>query len=245
LDARAPRWPLRGSWEFTLAVATLLVFVFAAVGASPLSRLFSNSPELGQWLVATRQIVIAVAAVVSLALPAGCVLGGFAALGPRVVRGLLTRSVELSGALPSLILLGLWRLGTDSPTLASFVTILILLKSVLTARLVAEQTGAVTRQGYVLAARALGSTKRHIFRVFVLPQLLPSLAVNAGTTAAYVVGLEGALSFVGLGPENVVSWGTLLGRAASGGPESSALVGACLASLVLSTLALYAVVRPR
>jgi peptide/nickel transport system permease protein len=201
--------------------------------------------QLGWWALATRRVLIAVAAVVAMALPVGCLLGAVAALGPGVLRGLLTRAVELSGALPSLIAVGLWQIATGSATLASFIAIVILLKGIETARLVADQTSRVMKQPYVLAALTFGSSKRRTFRVHVVPQLWPALAVNAGSTAAYVVGLEGALSFVGLGPTDGLSWGALLGYAARQAEVSWPLVWACLLSITLTTISLYTICRPR
>lgn len=270
-DLSTPRWlrPVRGSWELTAALGVLGALTFAAAiaggfDAGDVHRLeLAARAPLTSWALATRRVLLAVASVVVVALPLGCALGAVAALGPPVLRGMLTRAVELSGALPSLIAVGLWQIATGSATLASFIAIVVLLKGIETARLVADQTGRVMQQPYVLAALAFGSTKTRTFRVHVLPQLWPALAVNAGSTAAYVVGLEGALSFVGLGPTDGLSWGAILGHAAQqsagllGGNviESTVMTGAgsvpwglvwaCLASITLTTISLYTVCRPR
>lgn len=231
------------SWDRRLAVALLVGLLLSAVLAQPLAPLLP--PALGAWMLATRTVVVEVSLVVATALPAGCALGAVAALGPRLFDSLLTHAVELTGALPSLILLGLWRVSSDEPTLGGFVAILCVLKGIETARMIAELANSTRQREFVLAARALGSSPMRVFRVHVLPRLLPPLALSAASTASYVVGLEAALSFVGLGPSNVVSWGTLLGRAATQHDVSAGLTWGCVASLAATTLMLHGLVRTR
>lgn len=240
-DTWATRW-LAGSWDRGLSVAWLSGLLVVAVAAGPMATLVPAGPEA--WVRATQNVVVQVALVVAIALPVGCALGAVAALGPRVCGGLLAHAVELTGALPSLILLGLWRVSSDDPTLGGFVIILCVLKAIETARIIAELANSTRQREFVLAARALGASPSRVFRAHVLPRLFPALAVSAASAAVYVVGLEAALSFVGLGPRDVVSWGTLLGRAATGGDVSVGLFWGCAASLAVTTLALNALVRP-
>jgi peptide/nickel transport system permease protein len=109
---------------------------------------------------------------------------------------------------------------------------------------VAEQTAQLRGERYVEAARVLGCSSTRIFRVHILPKLFVTLAISTGATASYVVGLEGVLSYVGLGPTGIVSWGSLLGLAARDGGVPTGLAVASAVSIVASTLALYVVCRP-
>ena len=245
LRARARRLtrPTR-DWERVSALAVLLGWCTIAACAGWLAPRLG--PDLGAWLVATRSVLIQVVLVVLLSLPGGTLLGVAAALGPRVLQGALTRAVELTGALPSLIVVGLWRVGSSSATTLGFILVVALLKAIEVARLIAEQTAIEQRRQHVTAAHALGNRPGRIFRVHILPRLFPPLIIETGSVAAYTVGLEAAASFIGLGPEHLTSWGTILGRAARRGGEPTGLVWACLLSLTATTLALHALgSRPR
>ncbi len=229
-------------WERRVAGGLLLSLVVVALAfghATP-----ADSSAFNRWALATRQVLLEVTVVVALAIPVGCALGAAAAGGPRWLRGSLTRAVELTGALPNIILLGLWRVASETPNLTALLAILAALKAVETARVVAEHSARLRSQRYVEAARVLGSSSARVFRVHILPKLVPTLAVSTGATASYVVGLEGALSYVGLGPADIVSWGSLLGLAARDGDVPVALAATCVVSIVVSTLALYVVCRP-
>jgi peptide/nickel transport system permease protein len=154
--------------------------------------------------------------VLSISLIAGSFAGAVVAYGPKLFAGALGRLVELSGALPSLIIVGLWRIREAEPSIGGFIAVLAALKTIETARLISSETDRLSAQGFVIAARALGATKRRIFTVHVLPHLMSSLAVSSAFTAAAVIGLEAALSFVGLGLQGSGSWGALLGEVALG-----------------------------
>ena len=63
---------------------------------------------------------------------------------------------------------------------------------------------------FVEAARALGLGSVAIVFVHVIPNLLGPVSVQIGTSAAGVVLGETALGFVGLGPPDGVSLGSLI-----------------------------------
>jgi len=63
---------------------------------------------------------------------------------------------------------------------------------------------------FVVAAQAFGAGKLHIARQHIVPHLVGPLAVQVGTTAAGVVLSEASLGFIGLGPADGVSLGSLL-----------------------------------
>lgn len=250
----------RGSFQRRLALLTLGALLAVALGGQWLlmqSHAASTHPALSStwtwWLVSTRNVVWVTAGVLSISLCAGSFAGALVAYGPRLFAGALGRLVELSGALPSLIIVGLWRIRETEPSISGFIGILAALKTIETARLISSETDRLSTQGFVIAARALGASKQRIFTVHVLPHLLSALAVSSAFTAAGVVGLEAALSFVGLGLPDGSSWGALLGETALGqlefpgsaNPPSGTASKAILAllSVVAATLALYSLSR--
>ncbi len=67
--------------------------------------------------------------------------------------------------------------------------------------------------GFVVAARTLGAGGLTIARRHLLPQLAHLILVEFGLRVAGFVGAEVALSFLGLGPVDQPSWGTMLEEA--------------------------------
>lgn len=79
-----------------------------------------------------------------------------------------------------------------------------------TARVIRSQVLGLARQDYVLSARAVGATNRHIILRHILPLVL-LLAVGQFVQAtSSAILLEAALSFLGLGDPLQKSWGTIL-----------------------------------
>jgi ABC-type dipeptide/oligopeptide/nickel transport system permease subunit len=121
-----------------------------------------------------------------------------------------------------------------------FVIVLSFLRSVEIARLVRGEVLRVEGTDYLLAARALGASTRHVIRDHVLRHMLGPVLVSAAFTAASVVALEAAFGFVGLGlSSDSASWGALLGQIGSGLAARAWIVPALAA--VLTTLACYTV----
>jgi len=78
------------------------------------------------------------------------------------------------------------------------------------ARMALVQARILRAAQFVEAARALGATELRVLWRHVLPNLLGPVAIQMGTAAAGVVLGEAALGFVGLGPPDGVSLGSLL-----------------------------------
>jgi peptide/nickel transport system permease protein len=63
----------------------------------------------------------------------------------------------------------------------------------------------------VLAARSLGFGHARIIFREILPNALPPLIVTSSVMVASAILMESALSFMGLGDPNRVSWGSMIG----------------------------------
>ncbi|MDQ8155512.1 MAG: ABC transporter permease [Gemmatimonadota bacterium] len=80
-----------------------------------------------------------------------------------------------------------------------------------TARIVRAEFRDHLQRDYVLAARALGASRRRIIWRHLLPAVAPQIGVAAALALAAVIPLEAALSFVGLGVQPPMpSWGNIL-----------------------------------
>jgi peptide/nickel transport system permease protein len=103
------------------------------------------------------------------------------------------------------------------------------------ARLALVQARGIAHAPFVEAARALGATEARVVFDHVLPNVLGPVAVQLGTAAAGVVLGETALGFVGLGPGDGVSLGSILEQGTAGMIRAPhVLVAGALAVMVVS-----------
>ena len=79
-----------------------------------------------------------------------------------------------------------------------------------TARIVRAQTLSVGARPYLERARALGAGDLHQMRRHVLPNVMPLVLANTTLTVAVAILSETTLAFLGLGPSDKVSWGSIL-----------------------------------
>ena len=188
----------------------------------------------------TRTIVVIAGVSLLCAAILGLFLGALAGYGPPVLDGLLARSVELTGAVPTVMLIALLRAGGALPAGLSLVLVIAALRGVEIARLTRGEVLRVGGSDYVMAARALGATAPSVVVRHVLPHVLGPLLVSLTFGAAAIVALEAALTFLGLGlPKDSASWGALLGHAGGDARTVTWLLPAFC--VVLATASLYVV----
>ena len=108
--------------------------------------------------------------------------------------------------LPLLILLAAY-LGRN---LQNTIIIIGLLIWAGTARVIRSQVLTISKQEYVLAARAVGASDQHIIFHHILPQVSLLAIGQFVLVISTAILLEAALSFLGLGDPITKSWGTIL-----------------------------------
>lgn len=148
-----------------------------------------------------------VAALVALVI--GTTIGLVAGFYPRRLGRLLMRGVDIILVLPFLPLLIILAayLGRS---LMTTIVVIGLLSWAGSARVIRSQVISLTERDYVLAARSMGASDRHIILRHVLPRvLLLAIGVFVQATSSAIL-LEAALSFLGLGDPTQKSWGTML-----------------------------------
>ena len=91
-----------------------------------------------------------------------------------------------------------------------------------TARIVRSQVLTVKARQFIERAKAIGSSEMHIIRKHIFPNVVPLVFANAILTIAIAILSESTLSFLGLGPQDVETWGRVLEDAYN---ESAALAG--------------------
>ncbi len=174
------------------------------------------------------------------AVTAGVIGGGLAGFGPRIADALLGRAVEITGALPTVVIVALVRAIDRDDSVVSFIGVLALLQAVHVARLVRGEVLRVRGQDFVLAAQALGAAPARVFRFHVLPHVLSPVLVRAALVVAAAVALEAALGFLGLAPAmSPPSWGVALSQATPNAGGGALLLPAFAA--IATTMSLWVV----
>lgn len=79
-----------------------------------------------------------------------------------------------------------------------------------TTRIVRSQVLSLKERLFVERARAIGSRNGHILGRHILPNVMPLVFANASLTVSSAIFTEAFLSFFGLGPPDVISWGTMV-----------------------------------
>lgn len=135
-------------------------------------------------------------------------LGGY--FGGRLDYALL-RLVEIFQTMPSFVLL-IALVAIVQPSVPTLVFAIALISWPTVARLVRAEVRSIRQREYVLAARSVGYGHWRIILREVLPNVLPTLVVTASIMIASAILMESALSFMGLGDPNHVSWGSMIGN---------------------------------
>jgi peptide/nickel transport system permease protein len=79
------------------------------------------------------------------------------------------------------------------------------------ARLVRAEVIGLRNREFVQGCVALGMSDLQILARQILPNAMPSVIVAASIAVATAILFESALSFLGLGDPNVMSWGLMIG----------------------------------
>jgi len=78
------------------------------------------------------------------------------------------------------------------------------------ARIIRSQTLSLANRPYVKAAKAVGAGDLRIIYLHIAPNLLPLILVETTFVMAGAIILEASVSFLGFGPQHMVSWGGML-----------------------------------
>ncbi len=168
---------------------------------------------LSQIIYGSRVSLVVGLVVVGISLLIGVSLGAAAGYFGGVFDTILMRTVDILLAFPG-ILLAVALAGILGPNLRNIILALCVLGWVGYARLVRGQVLAEMNKEYVLAARALGASHPRIILRHILPNCLAPVIVQATFGLAGVILAESSLSFLGLGPQDVPTWGRLMNEGA-------------------------------
>ena len=153
-------------------------------------------------------LVGAVAAFLSVAI--GITLGAMAGYYGGRVDAMLMRVTEFFQVLPAL-LFAMVVVTLFSPTLLTITLAIGVVSWTGTARLTRAEFMKYRNLEFVRAERAIGAGHARIIWRVILPNALPPLIVSATLAIGSAILFEAALSFLGLGDQNRMSWGLMIG----------------------------------
>ncbi len=221
MRARHARWaPLALLGTVALGAGWLAPYDPAAtdgpVLAGPSREHLLGTTALGQdvlsRVVVGSRVSLAVAlAVIVGVLVVGVVAGGLAAVLGGVVDVVVTRVVDVALAVPRVPFL-LIVTGLAGPATLSLVVAVVALAWAPVARVVAARVRQIRGSGYLAAARGLGVGEGTLLVRHVLPATAPVLAAEIVAVGSIAVLLQATVAFLGLAPEEQISWGADLHR---------------------------------
>lgn len=178
-----------------------------------------GSDALGRDIAAA----IAYGAVVSLmigcistvvSLGVGVSLGAVAGYAGGRLDDLIMRFAEFFQTIPS-FLLAILLVAIFTPSLVSIIAAIALVSWPPVARVVRAEFLSLRQREFVQAAEVLGVSHVRIVYQTLLPNALPPVIVLGSLMVANSILTESALSFLGLGDANWMSWGFLVGSGRS------------------------------
>ncbi len=154
-------------------------------------------------------IIGVVAALLSLLI--GILVGATAGYFGGHVDDILMRITELFQTMPSFLFV-IVVVAIGQPSVPVIVLAIGLASWPLIARLVRAEFRALRETEFVLAARSQGFGHLRIILQEMLPNALPPVIVTTSVLVASAILIESALSFLGMGDPNAVSWGSMIGE---------------------------------
>ena len=148
----------------------------------------------------------------------GVVVGGFIGTFVGYIRGIpemtIMSGIDVILAFPPLILLLAMVSVFNVRSLAVISLVIGFLSIPAYTRVARANTLAIAKREFVLAAEAIGTKKSTILFREIIPNVLPTLLAYAMVQAAFVIVVEGTLSFLGLSVQlPTATWGNMINEA--------------------------------
>lgn len=146
----------------------------------------------------------------ALGVSTGIAVGATAGYFGGWVDDALVRLTEVVQTVPSFVLLVVL-VAIAQPSITTVTGAIAMVTWPMVARLVRAEFRSLREKDFVTAARAIGSGPVRIILHAILPNALSPIIVTASVLVASAILMESALSFLGLGDPNLVSWGSMIG----------------------------------
>lgn len=150
------------------------------------------------------------ASVAVIALVLGILIGGIAGYFGGLIDQALMAITEFFQTVPP-FLLAIILVAILTPSLTTIVFALGVTAWPGIARLTRGEFIVLREREFVSASVALGASDAHLIFIEILPNAMTPILVSTALLVANAILSEAALSFLGLGDPNVVSWGSMVG----------------------------------
>ncbi|WP_439577429.1 ABC transporter permease [Elioraea sp.] len=157
-------------------------------------------------------LVGGVSTVVALAI--GITLGAVAGYAGGRVDDAVMRFTEFFQTIPSFVL-AVVLVAIFTPSITSIVIAIAIVSWPPVTRVVRAEFLSLRSREFVQAAEVLGRSRIAIMLTEILPNALSPIIVLSSLMVATAILLESALSFLGLGDPNLMSWGFMIGAGRS------------------------------
>ncbi len=147
----------------------------------------------------------------AVAVVVGTFMGGLAGYYGGWVDDVLMRLTEFFQTIPSFVF-AILLVAIMTPSIESVVSAIAVVSWPAVARLVRGEFMALRNREFVLASVCVGMTSLRVIVLQILPNCLSPIIVAGSLMVATAILIESALSFLGLGDPNVMSWGFLVGQ---------------------------------
>ena len=221
-------------WMMGLGLLLLLTVVFMAASASVI---FPNPPDtmmgpplqwpgqfpgaplgtdgLGRNILAglfygARVSLLVGFASVTVAMVVGILIGAFAGYYGGWIDTALMRVTELFQTIPQ-FMLAIVVVAVLGPSIEVIILSLAVVSWPAIARLVRGEFMVLREKAYVQGCIVVGMSDTRIIFTQILPNAMSGVTVMSTIMIATAILMESALSFLGFGDPNVLSWGTMIG----------------------------------
>ena len=144
------------------------------------------------------------------ALLIGVTLGALAGFSGGIVDLVIVRITEIFQTIPAFVL-AILLVAILTPSLPTIILAIGLVSWPPLARLTRAQVKSVSQREFVQAAICQGQSAPSVLLRHVLPNAISPIIVTGSLTVAAAILIEAALSFMGLGDPNHMSWGYMIG----------------------------------
>jgi peptide/nickel transport system permease protein len=227
-----------GVSQATFTVSNFKMFLYGTVWG--LLGTDNSGNDIFTQLVYGSRVSLAVGLLATfIGISVGLVVGLMAGYLGRLVDEVLMRFTDMMLVLPGLPLL-IVLVALLGPSLWNIIGVLGFLGWMGFARVIRSQVLSLRERPFIEAAKASGAGTGYITMRHIFPNIVSLTYVNLALSVPAAIVGEAALSFLGLGPQSVISWGQML-ELAHGAATTAGLLwwwvippGLCIAVLSLA-----------
>lgn len=140
----------------------------------------------------------------------GVTLGAIAGVAGETVDHLIVRVIEIFQTIPNFVL-AILLVAILTPSIGTIILAIGLVSWPPLARLTRIQVKSIAAREFVQAARCQGQSAASVLLRHIIPNAISPIIVTGSMAVASAILIEAALSFMGLGDPNFMSWGYMIG----------------------------------